>query len=175
MSHSTASPGSAKALAGKPIVMSRTDPADGSSPSSWTPRESPGQDTGRVYQSRRTPGLTPAGVAVIGTAVTLVAGVVSALVTDGLGWLFSVPFILVSAYCATEVQRGHFRSALVMPPLALLLVALIVPWINGEADGLRGWALRTLTELAKAAPALTAALIVSGAILAWRRWGPKRA
>ena len=132
----------------------------------------PSGPPGRVYRSKRRPGLTPLGVAVFGTAVGLVSGLVSVLLTDGLGWFFSVPFVLVSAYCAWEVRRDSLRAALIMPPLVLLLVVLLTPWINGDADGLRDGTVHTLTLLTKLAPALLAAEGVGGAILAWRRWGP---
>ena len=136
------------------------------------PGVEPADDPGRVYRSKRRPGLTPPGVAVFGTAVGLVAALVSVLLTDGLGWIYSVPFVLVSGYCAWEVRRDSLRTALIMPPLVLLLVVLLTPWVNGDANGLRDGIVHTLTLLTKLAPALLAAEGVSGAILAWRRWGP---
>jgi hypothetical protein len=111
-------------------------------------------------------------VAVFGTAVGLVFALVSVLLTEGLGWIFSVPFVLVSAYCAWEVRRDSLLAALIMPPLVLLLIVLLTPWVNGDADGLRDGVVHTLTLLTKLAPTLLAAVGVSGAILAWRRWGP---
>ena len=129
-------------------------------------------DSGRVYRSKRRPGLTPLGVAVLGLAVSLVAALVSVLVTDKLGWIFWIPFVLVSAYCAWEVRNESLRAALIMPPLVLLVVTLITPWVSGDADGLRDGLFRTLTLLTRAAPALAAAVVAAGGILAWRRWGP---
>jgi len=136
------------------------------------PGVEPAGDPGRVYRSKRRPGLTSAGVAVFGTAVGLVAALVSVLLTDGLGWIFAAPFVLVSTYCAWEVRRDSLRAALIMPPLVLLLVVLLTPWVNGDAGGVRDGIVHTLTLLTKLAPALLAAEGVSGAILAWRRWGP---
>lgn len=136
------------------------------------PVSQPAAEQGKVYRSKRRPGLTPLGVAVLGTAVSLLAALVSVLLTDGLGWIYSVPFVLVSAYCAWEVRRESLRAALIMPPLTLLLVVVLTPWVNGDANGLRDGLVHTLTLLTKLAPTLVAAVGISGAILAWRRWGP---
>jgi len=127
---------------------------------------------GRVYRAQGRPGLTTPGVAIIGTAVSLVAALLSVLVTDNLNWIFTVPFVLVSGYCAWEVRPDRMRSALIMPPLVMLLVVVVTPWVSGEAGGIRSGVLRSLTVLTKMAPPLTAAVAVTVAILAWRRWGP---
>ena len=110
----------------------------------------------------------------IGTAVALVAALLSVLVTDTLGWVFTIPFILVSGYCAWEVRADRVRAALIMPPLVMLVVVLITPWVSGDANGIRSGLLRSATILTKMAPPLTAAVALSAAILAWRRWGPSR-
>jgi hypothetical protein len=129
---------------------------------------------GKVYRSKGRPGLTPLGVAVIGGGVAVVAALISILVTDTLGWVFTVPFILVCGYCAAEVRFDRWRSALLLPPLALFVVVLIAPWVSGDATGLRSGLLRSITTLTKLAPALTAALLVAGLILGWRRWRSTR-
>jgi hypothetical protein len=127
---------------------------------------------GRVYRSKRRPGLTSAGVAVIGAAISLVAALLSVLVSDTLNWVFTVPFILVSGYCAWEVRADRMRAALVMPPLVMLAVVVMVPWVSGDADSLRSGLVRSVNTLIKMAPPLTGAVALAGAILAWRRWGP---
>jgi hypothetical protein len=66
------------------------------------------------------------------------------------------------------------RTALVMPPLVMLLVAVAIPVVFGEVDGIRDSILRTLTTLTKLAPILAAAVAAAAAILAWRRWAAKR-
>lgn len=129
---------------------------------------------GQVYRSASRPGLSPAGVAVLGIAISLVGALVSMLVKDSLSWIFGVPFVLVSAYCAWEVRPDSMRSALVMPPLVMLLVAMTIPVVFGEVDGVRDGVLRTLTTLTKLAPILMTALAVVAAILAWRRWSSRR-
>ena len=135
----------------------------------------PATESGTVYRSKRRPGLTGPGVAVIGTTISCVAALLSVLVTDTLGWVFTIPFILVSGYCAWEVRAERVRAALVMPPLVMLLVVVMVPWVSGDADGLRSGFLRSVTILTKMAPPLTAAVALSAAILAWRRWGRAQA
>ena len=87
----------------------------------------PHDPEGRLVRSKARPGLTGIGVGVLGTAVGIVASILSELITDGLGWMFAVPFVLVSIYCAVEVASNSLRSAVVMPPLVTFVVALINP------------------------------------------------
>ncbi len=129
---------------------------------------------GHVYRSQGRPGLTPLGVAIVGVAVSMVAAVLSVLVTDGLGWVFAAPFVLISAYCAAEVRQDRMRSAILMPPLVLLLVTIVVPLVSGDVSSARGWVVRTATLLTRTAPALVAAVAVAGAIIAWRHWRTNR-
>ncbi len=137
---------------------------------SHTPATVPAPDSGRVYRSKGRPGLTALGVAVIGGAVALVSALVSVLVTDSLGWIFAIPFVLVSGYCAFEVRDDRLRSALVMPPLALLVVTVLVPVVSGDVESLRGWVVRTATLLTRTGPALIVAVALTAAILGWRKW-----
>lgn len=129
---------------------------------------------GRLVRAASRPGLTGVGVGVLGTAVGVVAAIVSELLTDGLGWVFAVPFVLVSAYCAAEVSPQSLRSAVVMPPLVTLLVALIDP-IWGNTSGIRSWAGKTLITLTTLAPTLVLATGVAAAIVGWRYWRSRRA
>ena len=109
------------------------------------------------------------GVGVLGTAVALVAAILSELITDGLGWMFSIPFVLVSAYCAAEVAPRSLRSAVVMPPLVTFVVAAIDP-IWGDPAGIRGWVVKTLTTLTTLAPVMIVATVTAAAIVGWRYW-----
>ncbi len=108
---------------------------------------------GRLVRSTARPGLSSTGVAVLGGAVSLVASILAELLTGGLGWVFGVPFVLVSAYCAAEVAPKSMRSAIVMPPLVALLVAVVNP-VWSETSGIRGWLIKTLTTLTTMAPTL---------------------
>jgi hypothetical protein len=106
---------------------------------------------------------------VLGTAVAVVAAILSELITGGLGLMFSVPFVLVSAYCAAEVAARSLRSAVVMPPLVTFVVAVIDP-IWGDPAGIQGWVLKTLTTLTTLAPVMVVATLTSAAIVGWRHW-----
>lgn len=132
------------------------------------PTPTAGAPEGRLVRSHSRPGLTATGVAVLVTAVGLVASILSELLTDGLGWIFAVPFVLVSAYCAAEVSPQTLRSAVVTPPLVALLVALTNPIWGGDTAGVRGWLVKTLTTLATMAPALLLATGIAAAIVGWR-------
>jgi len=114
------------------------------------------------------------GVGILGGAVALVASIIAELLTDGLGWLFAIPFILVCGYCAAEVAKGSFRSAIVMPPLAILLVAAINPIWSGNIPAARGWLVKTLATLTTLAPTLTVATGLAAAIVGVRYWRATR-
>jgi hypothetical protein len=129
----------------------------------------PHDPEGRLVRSKARPGLTGIGVGVLGTAVGIVASILSELITDGLGWMFAVPFVLVSIYCAVEVASNSLRSAVVMPPLVTFVVALINP-IWGTTAGIRGWTVKTLTTLTTLAPTMVIATVAAAAIVGWRYW-----
>jgi len=152
----------------------RTDRPDVVTPDS-TPGVSPAEPQGRLVRSSARPGLSGTGVAVLGGAIGLVASILAELLTGGLGWVFAVPFILVSAYCAAEVSPKSMRSAVVMPPLVALLVAAVNPLWSGETSGIRGWLIKMLTSLTTLAPTLVVATGVAAAIVGVRHWRAKRA
>ena len=129
----------------------------------------PPEPEGRLVRSKSRPGLTGIGVGVLGTAVAVVAAILSELITDGLGWMFTIPFVLVCAYCAFEVAHNSLRSAVVMPPLVTFVVAAIDP-IWGDPAGIRGWVLKTLTTLTTLAPTMMVATAIAAAIVGWRHW-----
>jgi hypothetical protein len=113
-------------------------------------------------------------VAVLGGAIGLVASIIAELLTDGLGWVFAVPFVLVSVYCAAEVSPASYRSAVVMPPLVALLVAAVTPLWSGDVSGVRSWLIKLLTTLTTMAPTLMLATGLAAAIVAFRYWRGKR-
>jgi hypothetical protein len=107
--------------------------------------------------------------------VGIVAGVVSELVTDGLGWLFAIPFVLVSAYCAAEVNLRSLRAAVIMPPLVAFVVAAIDPFFaTADKAGIRGWFIMTLTTLTTMAPTLFFATLIAGLIVGGRYWRSRK-
>jgi hypothetical protein len=138
------------------------------------PRPTP-EPQGRLIRSTARPGLTGTGVAVLGGAIGLVASIISELLTNGLGWVFAVPFVLVSVYCAVEVSPGSYRSAVVTPPLVALLVAAINPLWSGDVSGVRSWLIKLLTSLTTLAPTLVLATALAAAVVAFRYWRGKRA
>jgi hypothetical protein len=138
------------------------------------PVPSPAENEGRLVRAQARPGLTGTGVAVLVTAVGLVASILSELITGGLGLVFAIPFVLVSAYCAAEVSLQSMRSAVVVPPLVAFLVALTSPIWGGDTAGLRGWLVKTLTSLATMAPTLLLATGAAAAIVGWRYWRTRR-
>lgn len=134
----------------------------------------PPEPEGRLVRSTSRPGLTGTGVGVLGTAVAIVAATLSELITDGLGWMFAIPFVLVSVYCAAEVAQRSLRSAVVMPPLVTFVVAAIDP-VWGDPAGIRGWILKTLTTLTTLAPTMMIATGLAGAVVGWRSWRSRSA
>ena len=148
--------------------MSTSLHTDRPEPTVTTPDPSP-EPEGRLVRSKSRPGLTGVGVGVLGAAVAVVAAILSELITDGLGLMFSIPFVLVSAYCAAEVAPRSLRSAVVMPPLVTFVVAAIDP-VWGDPAGIRGWVLKTLTTLTTLAPVMIVATAVAAAIVGWRYW-----
>jgi hypothetical protein len=135
-----------------------------------SPTEPPDAPQGRIVRSTSRPGLTGSGVALLGGGVGIVASVIAELLTDGLGWVFSIPFILVCVYCAAEVSKASLRSAVVMPSLAILAVALVNPIFAQNIGGLRGWTVKTLTALTTLAPTLMIATGLAAAIVGYRYW-----
>jgi len=125
-------------------------------------------ETATTYRATRRPGLTTPGVAVLSTAVGLVFAVLSILFTGGLGWLFAVPFVLVSGYCAWEVRPSDQRAALLAPPLTLFVVAVVHTVFDHGLVGPRPLTSGVVTVLASAAPMLVAAVALSAALLLFR-------
>lgn len=130
---------------------------------------------GTVYRSRRRPGLTTPGVAVILTALSLVAGLLNGFLTGGTGLLFGVPFIAASVYCAVEVRWSDRWSVLVAPPLVLLITLLVVEPISSNGGGLRDTVSGVIVALVASAPMLVAAEAGAGITIGVRWWRQRTA
>lgn len=129
---------------------------------------------GTVYRARSRVALTAPGVAVIGTAVPLLAGVLSVLVTGGLSWLFGVPLVLVAGYCAWEARPDARLVSLVVPPIVTLLTALLTVLMTDGYGGVLTFSLNVFRVLAgQAAPMLVLAEVLSGALVLLRRRGER--
>ncbi len=128
---------------------------------------------GTVYRSRSRSrvALTTPGVAILGTALPLVAGVVSALVSGRITWVFGVPLVLVAAYCAWEARPDARPASLVVPPLATLLTVVVAVLIFDGFGAIRVFAVNLFSVLAgQAAPMLVLAEVIVVLILVLRRW-----
>lgn len=78
-----------------------------------------------VAARQSSPGLTAAGVVVIVFGASLFGLLIDVFTGDGVGWLFGIVFILVSAYAALQVRRSDIAAGVIVPPL--VFAALVVP------------------------------------------------
>jgi hypothetical protein len=126
---------------------------------------------GTVYRARSRVALTTPGVAILGTALPLVAAVVSALVADRLTWVFGLPLVLVAVYCAWEARPDARAAAWVVPPLSALLASVVAVLIfDGYGSG-RMFLVNLFRVLAgQVAPMLVLAEAGVVAVLLYRRW-----
>jgi hypothetical protein len=72
------------------------------------------------------------------------------------------------------VSKTSLRSAVVMPSLAILAVALVNPIFAQNIGGLRGWTVKTLTALTTLAPTLMIATGLAASIVGYRYWRTTR-
>lgn len=68
-------------------------------------------------------------VVALGVAVTLTLVIVDVLVSDGLGWIFDVGFILLCIAVALRVRPEDFFTVAVLPPLLMFGVFWVVNWL----------------------------------------------
>lgn len=123
-----------------------------------------------MYRARSRVALTTPGVSVIGTAVPLLAGVLSVLVTDGLGWLFGVPLVAVSVYCAWEARPDARGATLVVPPIATLVTVLLAVAMTDGFGDFMTFSLNVFRVLAgQAAPMLVLAELLTAVVVVVRR------
>lgn len=142
------------------------EPKDGARPA---PRAAAREtSSATTYRATRRPGLTTPGVAVLSMGVGLVFGLLAVVVTGGLTLLFSVPFVLVSGYCAWEVRTSDRRAAVVAPPLTLFAVAWLATAVDDGVVAPLRLVSGVITVLAAMAPTLVAAVTVSVIVLVVR-------
>jgi hypothetical protein len=160
------------AVAPGPVLPAAESATPAGSPLPFTAGRRAGADDpagarpeGTVYRARRRPGLTTPGVAVLCTAVGLVFGLISTVLTGGLGWLFGLPLALISGYCAWEVRESDRRAPVLAPPLTLLVVAVVASLVGDGWLGLTGLAVAVLATLVAAAPMLVLAEVIVGGVL----------
>lgn len=128
-----------------------------------------GEPEGTVYRAAGKVALTTPGVIVIGGAVPLLAALLDVLVTDHLTWVYGIPLVLASIYCAWEARPAARRTALVVPPITTLLASVLVALVADGFDGLAAFGLNVFRVLAgQAAPMLVAAEALAGAVVLYR-------
>lgn len=65
----------------------------------------------------RGPGLTPVAAVLLAFGLSVLGGLVDAVVGSGLGWTFRILFVVGSVLAAALVCRRGLRAAAVAPPL----------------------------------------------------------
>lgn len=128
-----------------------------------------GDHEGTVYRSAAKVALTTPGVVVIGGAVPLLAALLDVLVTDGLTWVYGLPLVLASGYCAWEARADARRTALVVPPITTLLASVLAALMTDGFSGVTAFGLSVFRVLAgQAAPMLLAAEVLAAVVVYYR-------
>ncbi|MGC0419220.1 DUF6542 domain-containing protein [Embleya sp. AB8] len=77
------------------------------------------------------PGLTAAGAAVFGFGGTLLGGLLDQLVTDRLGFVFGLAFVLSAALVAWKVRIQDWIAAIIVPPIGFAATIVLVSTFLG--------------------------------------------
>jgi len=88
-----------------------------------------------VWEEGREPGRQ---VVALGTAVALTAVLVDLMLTDGVGLLFDVAFVLLCILLALVVQPDDFFTAGVLPPLLMVGVFTFLALVGPATIAERG-------------------------------------
>jgi hypothetical protein len=113
-------------------------------------------------------GLTAPGVVVIVLAGSLVGLLIDRFTVDS-GWIYSVAFIASTVYAALQVRPRDLLSAVIVPPLVFLLLAIGASMLDGTGGGWSDHVLDLVSQLAIGAPALWVATGAAAAIVLVRR------
>lgn len=122
-------------------------------------------------------GITALGAVAIALGAGLVGGLVDVLTGEGLRTVFAVCFVLGCAFAAYRVHREDLFAAIVIPPLAYVVLALIagIGSDDGPADSFLKQQVYELSDaLILRAPVLLIATGVAAAIAAFRWSGFRR-
>ena len=116
-------------------------------------------------------GLTYLGVVVVVGVVTFVAALGEALLTDQIGWFTGLALLASSTYAAIRVRLVDWSAAVVTPPLAFFVSALIAGQLTLGKDGslISREAFMLFKTLALAAPWVIGATVVAAVIVVVRR------
>lgn len=109
--------------------------------------------------------------------MTGLALTVDLLVGTGLGWVFSIGFVLGCTWVAWRVRRVDLMAALIAPPLVFAAAVLVADQAVGGSSPGRFPVRQVLdltTSLADGAPILLAGCGVAGVVVLVRRWRDPR-
>lgn len=123
--------------------------------------------------------LTATGAVAVPLALGLAGGLVDVLRAPALGAVFAVLFVLGCAAATWLVQRSDLATAVVMPPLVYVAVAMLTaPFAQSGRSGslLVRLVLAVANAVVLGAPVLLTATAVTAAVAAarWYRRAPER-
>ena len=122
-----------------------------------------------IAARQASPGLTAAGVVVIVFGASLFGLLIDVFTGDGVGWLFGIVFIVVSAYAAFQVRRSDIAAGVIVPPL--VFAALVVPEMIIASPGeLLTKVVNGLNALLDNGPMLWIGSGLTVLIVSWRVW-----
>lgn len=113
-------------------------------------------------------GLTGPGVVVVVLAGSLVGLLIDRFTIDS-GLIFAVAFIASSVYAALQVRPSDLLSALIVPPLVFLLLAVGESVVDSSGGGWSDHILDLASQLATEAPALWLGTLAAAAIVLVRK------
>ncbi len=93
-------------------------------------------------------GLTTTGASIVGLIGTTLFAGIDVLVSPGLGWIFFVGFLAMSAFVGLRLRRRDAWASFGVPPLVFISAAGIAAQVAPEAKG--SWLDRTSGDMATA-------------------------
>lgn len=116
--------------------------------------DAPWQAPPRRAQSRPAPrapaleGLTATGAAVVGLLGTTLGAVLDAVVSPGLGWIFLIAFVVMSAFVGLRLRGRDSWASVAVPPLVYIGAAGVAAQLAPATEG--SWVQRTSGDMAAA-------------------------
>ena len=91
-------------------------------------------------------GLTASGAAVVGLVGTTVGAIIDAVISPGLGWIFFIAFVVMSAFVGLRLRGRDSWAAVAVPPLVFISAAGITAQVAPVTEG--NWVERTSGDMA---------------------------
>jgi hypothetical protein len=114
-------------------------------------------------------GLTAIGAFVVEAIPLGILGLLLAAITDGLGIVFQVVFVVLAAFGALRIRRSDLIAAFIVPPLAYAAALVIASPALGITGGLIvGIGANLGAYLSTGAPWLFLGTLLAFAIAVWR-------